>query len=62
MATINADDPSYFGGYLNDNYFAIIEHLPIEKQQLLQLVKNSFNASFMSTEHKLKWLEKIATY
>jgi adenosine deaminase len=62
MATINADDPSYFGGYLNDNYFAIIEHLPIEKQQVLQLVKNSFNASFMLTEHKLKWLEKIATY
>ncbi|MFT6989138.1 MAG: adenosine deaminase [Paraglaciecola sp.] len=62
MATINADDPSYFGGYLNDNYFAIIDHLPIEKHQLEQLVKNSFNASFMSAEHKLKWLEKLSTY
>ncbi|MFQ3189014.1 MAG: adenosine deaminase [Paraglaciecola sp.] len=62
MATINADDPSYFGGYLNDNYFAIIEHLPIEKHQLEQLVKNSFNASFMSAEHKLKWLETLSHY
>jgi adenosine deaminase len=62
MATINADDPSYFGGYLNDNYFAIIDHLPIEKNQLEQLVKNSFNASFMSAEHKLEWLEKLSTY
>jgi adenosine deaminase len=62
MVTINADDPSYFGGYLNDNYFAIIDNLPIEKHQLEQLVKNSFNASFMSAEHKLKWLEMLSTY
>lgn len=62
MVTINADDPSYFGGYLNDNFFAIIDHLPIEKHQIQQLVKNSFNASFMQEEHKLKWVEKIACY
>lgn len=62
MATINADDPSYFGGYLNDNFFAIIDHLPIEKHHLHQLVRNSFNASFMSEEHKMKWLEKIDIY
>lgn len=62
MVTVNADDPSYFGGYLNDNYFALIEHLPIEKCQLKQLVKNSFNASFMPAEHKQKWLETICNY
>jgi adenosine deaminase len=62
MATINADDPSYFGGYLNDNFFALIDHLPIEKHQLHQLVKNSFNASFMPAEYKDKWLEKLSTY
>jgi adenosine deaminase len=62
MATINADDPSYFGGYLNDNFFAIIDHLPMEKHHLEQLVKNSFNASFMPAENKIKWLEKIRTY
>jgi adenosine deaminase len=62
MATINADDPSYFGGYLNDNFFAIIDHLPVEKHHLHQLVKNSFTASFMQEEQKLKWLEKIAIY
>ena len=62
MATINADDPSYFGGYLNDNFFAIIDHLPIQKHHLQQLVKNSFNASFMPAEHKIKWLEEISSY
>jgi len=59
MATINADDPSYFGGYLNDNFFAIIDHLPIEKHHLEQLVKNSFNASFLAEDVKRHWLQKI---
>ena len=31
MATINADDPSYFGGYLNDNFFAIIDSFAYRK-------------------------------
>jgi adenosine deaminase len=62
MVTVNADDPSYFGGYLNDNYHALIDHLSIQKDQLEQLVKNSFNASFMPAEQKVKWLEKISTY
>jgi adenosine deaminase len=62
MATINADDPSYFGGYLNDNFYALIDHLPINKHQIHQLVKNSFNASFLPTKHKTKWLEKLGSY
>ncbi|WP_299074512.1 adenosine deaminase [uncultured Paraglaciecola sp.] len=59
MVTINADDPSYFGGYLNDNYFAVIDHLAIEQHHLLQLVTNSFNASFMSTALKVEWLSQL---
>jgi adenosine deaminase len=59
LATINADDPSYFGGYLNDNYFALIDHLPIGKPHLLQLVQNSFTASFLPQEVKERWLAKI---
>ncbi len=61
MVTVNADDPSYFGGYLNDNYHALIEHLPIDKYQLRQLVENSFKASFMSEKSKQRWLENINT-
>lgn len=59
VATVNADDPSYFGGYLNDNYFALIDHLPIEKSHLVQLVKNSFSASFLPEKVKQSWLAKI---
>jgi adenine deaminase len=59
VATINADDPSYFGGYLNDNYFALIEHLPIDKTHLIKLVKNSFTASFLPEKTKQYWLTKV---
>jgi adenosine deaminase len=59
MVTVNADDPSYFGGYLNDNYYALIDHLPINKQQIMQLIMNSFQASFLSKDAKEAWLEKL---
>lgn len=58
LVTVNADDPSYFGGYLNDNYHALIEHLDINQEQLRQIVKNSFTASFLSDEAKQIWLQK----
>ncbi|WP_340676863.1 adenosine deaminase [Paraglaciecola sp.] len=58
LVTVNADDPSYFGGYLNDNYHALIEHLDINQEQLRQIVKNSFTASFLTAEAKQHWLDQ----
>jgi adenosine deaminase len=60
LVTVNADDPSYFGGYLNDNYHALIEHLDISQEQLRQMVKNSFSASFLTEEVKQRWLEQCS--
>lgn len=57
--TINSDDPSYFGGYLNDNFAALIANLPISKAQIVQLVANSFHASFLGSTEKNKWLAEI---
>lgn len=57
--TVNADDPSYFGGYLNDNYRALHEHLNMNEQQLVALVKNSFLASFLPEADIKKWLNQI---
>lgn len=57
--TVNADDPSYFGGYLNDNYRALMTHLAMDERQLVKLVKNSFIASFLPPEEKNSWLRKI---
>jgi len=44
--TINSDDPAYFGGYINENYNAVAEALGLTKEELEQLAKNSFDASF----------------
>ena len=59
LATVNSDDPSYFGGYLIDNYLAIQEHLDLSEAQIVTLVKNSFIGSFLSAEEKSKYLNEI---
>jgi adenosine deaminase len=52
---INSDDPAYFGGYLNANFKAIFENLPLTEAEALQLLKNSFTAAFISDTEKLKY-------
>ncbi|HEX6640030.1 MAG TPA: adenosine deaminase [Thermoanaerobaculia bacterium] len=46
--TINSDDPAYFGGYVNENYVAVAEALQLTREELEQLARNSFEASFPS--------------
>ena len=57
--TVNSDDPSYFGGYMNDNFIAIAEALDLSNDELKQLVINSFEASFISEADKANWISKI---
>ncbi len=57
--TINSDDPAYFGGYMNQNFFATAEALDLSKEELKTIAANSFEASFLSFEQKLKWLTVI---
>jgi len=47
--TVNSDDPAYFGGYLNENYEALVESLDMSEEELRTLVDNSFRASFKTT-------------
>ena len=58
-ATVNSDDPAYFGGYMNDNYQALIERTQISKQELYQLARNGIEGSWMSTETKQKHLAQL---
>ncbi|MGD9849307.1 MAG: adenosine deaminase [Desulfuromonas sp.] len=59
LVTINSDDPAYFGGYLSANYRALLEHLPISREQLRQLACNSFTASWLPAEDKAVWIGRI---
>ncbi|TNX94198.1 adenosine deaminase [Acinetobacter radioresistens] len=57
--TVNSDDPSYFGGYMNDNFFAIQKALNLSKAELKQLAINSFEAAFIDNIEKQSWIKKI---
>ncbi|WP_127555714.1 adenosine deaminase [Saccharospirillum alexandrii] len=46
-ATINSDDPAYFGGYVNDNYCVLIDHGLINRDQLLTLLENGFDGAWI---------------
>ncbi len=62
LATINSDDPAYFGGYIEENYLAIAEALDLTKEDIVQLAKNSFEASFLSDADKEKMKNLIDEY
>ena len=62
LVTVNSDDPAYFGGYMNENYEAIVENLNISKEELKELVKNSFKASFLSETKKKNFIEIVTQY
>ncbi len=49
-ATVNSDDPAYFGGYVLDNYVQVAQALDLSRQDLITLARNSFLGSFLSAE------------
>ncbi|WP_269913651.1 adenosine deaminase [Acinetobacter sp. HY1485] len=57
--TVNSDDPSYFGGYMNDNFVAIYNALNLSADDLKKLAINSFEASFIDEKEKKKWIDQI---
>jgi adenosine deaminase len=50
--TVNSDDPAYFGGYMNENFIALIDGLGMQKDQAIQLLSNSIEASFAGHDRK----------
>ncbi len=59
-ATINSDDPAYFGGYINENYIATFAALPeLGAKEAYQLARNSFQASFVDERIKDGWIREL---
>ena len=59
LVTVNSDDPSYFGGYLNDNYRAVADNLGLTEPEIITLARNSFKASFLDDTDKQAALDRI---
>jgi adenosine deaminase len=58
-ATVNSDDPAYFGGYVADNYVALADHVGLSEEQLITLARNSITASFASPQRKAALLAEF---
>ncbi|AKJ28037.1 adenosine deaminase [Caldimonas brevitalea] len=58
-ATVNSDDPAYFGGYLNQNYLETFAALPLDAGHAYTLARNSFEASFADQADKARWIERL---
>jgi len=62
LVTVNSDDPAYFGGYLNDNFIAVFETLPLQRDHARQLARNSFEAAFLDAELKQRYLDEVDAF
>jgi adenosine deaminase len=56
VATVNSDDPAYFGGYVGDNFAAVAEALELAPSALVTLARNSFEASFVDSVTRERYL------
>lgn len=59
LVTVNSDDPSYFGGYLNENFDALASNLDMTAHDIQRLVSNSIQASFLPDSRKHQLLTEI---
>ncbi len=62
LATIHSDDPAYFGGYMNENYYETAKALNLSKDHLMQLAINAFEASWLSAEEKGNRISQVKNY
>ncbi|WDF73122.1 adenosine deaminase [Novosphingobium sp. KACC 22771] len=61
-ATINSDDPAYFGGYVAENYRAVAHARNLGKAQIAQLARNSFTGSFLNEAEIARHLATIEEF
>lgn len=62
LVTVNSDDPTYFGGYVNENFLAVQQALALTRQEIVTLARNSFLASFMADGEKSAALEAFEAF
>jgi adenosine deaminase len=62
LATVNSDDPAYFGGYVNANFIGVADALDLSRDDLLRLARNSFTGSFLADAERATHLAAIDAY
>jgi adenosine deaminase len=62
VATVNSDDPAYFGGYVNENFAQAVEALGLDAAAAVQLARNGFEAAFLEPSARARCLEQLEEY
>ncbi|TFC24964.1 adenosine deaminase [Cryobacterium sp. MDB1-18-2] len=62
LVTLNSDDPAYFGAYVADTYTAFARQAGIGRDELVQLARNSFEASWLSDADRQGYLSEIDAF
>ena len=62
MVTINSDDPAYFRGYLTENMMKMTEETDLTISELVQLQRNAFQISWVSSWRRSHFLKLLDTY
>lgn len=57
--TINSDDPSYFRGYINDNFRVLADSGKFSFSDLLNIIRNAFECSWLNPESKTDYLSRL---
>jgi adenosine deaminase len=58
-ATVNSDDPAYFGGYVGDNLAGVAAALRLDDEALVALARNSFEAAFLDDDARARYLAEL---
>ena len=58
-ATVNSDDPAYFGGYIDANFAAAHGAMNLSWQQVVTLARNSFDACFATQQQRDGWIAEL---
>jgi adenosine deaminase len=62
VATVNSDDPAYFGGYINENFIAVQQALDLTRDEIVTLARNGFRAAFLDDATKQRHLAAVDRY
>lgn len=60
--TVNSDDPAYFQSYISNDMYVLATKYNLEKMDIIQLAKNSFEIAWMPAEKKKEYIAQIDTY
>ena len=62
IVTLNSDDAAYFGGYVNENYQAMQDHMGLDDAILARIARNSFDASFLESRLRKELKAELDAY